>query len=314
MNKFDEKLRVRQRAQEPPAPPSPNAAAAKNGRASRHLKKLEAHLIQLGNEATPDSRIWLDANGQALGRYFNSSLTSVFQPIRTLDTGRIVGFQGLARSFSESDSGLSLWRLLDHAASDDESIELDRLCRLLHTINFFRQPEALDTNLFISVHARLLAAVEDNHGMDFRRVLDSIEVPHQNIILQLPAIATQGQHWLLDTVSTNYRRNGFRIAVNASRSDEAIGLLKRVHPDAIKLDVRAIEDVVSTIRLLLEAETRNIPVIFKWLESAESLAALKLFGETYEQQLYAQGYLWDVPQASLTQTEAAKRRVERMAA
>ncbi len=29
---------------------------------------------------------------------------------------------------SKADEGLSLWRLLDHAASDDESVELDRLC------------------------------------------------------------------------------------------------------------------------------------------------------------------------------------------
>ena len=105
--------------------------------------------------------------------------------------------------------GLSLWRLLDHAASDDESVELDRLCRMLHAINFFRQNEAEQADLYLNVHDRLLSAVSSNHGHAFQRILDALGLPIERIVLQLPTVTTN-QSWLLNYVADNYRRNGFR--------------------------------------------------------------------------------------------------------
>ena len=127
------------------------------------------------------TRVWADADGRAQGRYFNSTLTSAFQSIRALADGRVCGYEAFARSYSESDQGLCVWKLLDHAANDDESVELDRLCRMLHSINFFRQPEAADADLYLSVHARLLAAVDGNHGTAFRRVLGVLELPQARL-------------------------------------------------------------------------------------------------------------------------------------
>ncbi|MBS1187055.1 MAG: hypothetical protein H6R04_1073 [Burkholderiaceae bacterium] len=264
----------------------------------RRFGKLHDYLSGLDRKPSTNAHLWRDADGKALGRYFNSTLTSVFQPIRTLDTGEIAGFQGYLRSHSETDSGLSLWRLLDYAASDDESIELDRLCRLLHTLNFFRQTEATGRDLYLNVHARLLAAVEDNHGHAFRRVLASIDVPHQRVVLQLPAI-TQNLSWLLDSVVTNYRGNGFRIAVNSSRAKEALGLLERVQPDVVKLDVRGVTDAASTEKLLRLAQQRGVQVIFKRVDSQHLLSGLRQFGHALGQTLLVQGHLWDVPESAL---------------
>lgn len=39
---------------------------------------------------------------------------------------------------SEEDQGVPLWNCRDGVASDDESVVLDRLCRILHALNFFR--------------------------------------------------------------------------------------------------------------------------------------------------------------------------------
>jgi len=67
------------------------------------------------------------------------------------------------------------------------SNELDRLCRLLHAINFYRQPQAFGQDLYLNVHSRLLAAIQHNHGAAFRRNLDTLELPHQHIVLELPS-------------------------------------------------------------------------------------------------------------------------------
>ncbi|PUA16531.1 EAL domain-containing protein [Glaciimonas sp. PCH181] len=281
------------------------------------------------NTAHDESRVWLDADGRAQGRYFNTTLTSVFQPIRQIavaeDVGfvavetidavdtvtakrgnQIVGYEGFAHSYSANDNGLYLWKLLDHAASDDESIELDRLCRMLHSINFYRQLAAPsiegNADLYLSVHARLLAAVDSNHGMAFRRILKLLELPHEHIVLQLPSI-TATQSWLLNYVLDNYRRNHFRLAINANSVAEAHSLLERVRPEVLKIDSRGLTDDAETRRLLDIAHQRDIRVIFKRLEKSRDCEnvqklAQQIFAENGTR-IFAQGFFWDLPQASL---------------
>lgn len=273
---------------------------------------LQQYLQRL-YKTTPHTgtRIWLDAAGRAQGRYFNSTLTSAFQPIRAWDSGHVVGYEGFARSYSETDAGLCLWKLLDHAATDAESVELDRLCRMLHAINFYRQPDAGDADLYLSVHARLLASVEGNHGIAFRRVLDALGLPHDKIVLQLPQV-TENQGWLLSYVSDNYRRNGFRVAVNAADAEQALGLLDRVRPDIIKVDAREIPDVHAVTRLLLGAAKPGVRVIFKRVENGNTFDTLKQAGEATAQAIHAQGFLWDVPQVSVLATKSPATPVKRL--
>jgi EAL domain-containing protein (putative c-di-GMP-specific phosphodiesterase class I) len=240
-----------------------------------------------------------DADGRALGRFVNSTLTSSFQAIRALDDGRALGYEGFARSYSATDQGLSIWNLLDRTVTDLESTELDRLARMLHAINFFRQPAAQSADLFVNVHARLLATVPGNHGNTFRRILESLELPHERVVLQMPAV-TQDQNWILNVVAENYCSNGFRIAVNANSVREAQILLDHVRPEAIKLDVRQIIDFPATATLLAEAAARNIQIIFKRAETASQLSALQALGGEFGHAIHVQGFLWDLPHALLS--------------
>ncbi|WP_034297073.1 EAL domain-containing protein [Herbaspirillum sp. RV1423] len=265
---------------------------------------LEKYLARLDGSVKEGARVWLDAEGKAQGKYFNTTLTSAFQPIRMFgnhelaDAG-IVAHEGFARSYSEDDSGLHLWRLLDQAASDDESVELDRLCRMLHSINFYRQAED-EVSLHLSVHARLLAAVESNHGIAFRRILNLLELPHEKIVLQMPVV-TQNQGWLLNYVLDNYRRNGFRLGISAADARDALALLDKVKPDMIKVDARELADEESTERLLRRAGEHDIRVVFKRVENPTVFGKLQELGSSLSTPVYAQGYLWDTPKSTLAQ-------------
>ncbi|QRX81880.1 EAL domain-containing protein [Glaciimonas sp. PAMC28666] len=289
----------------------------------------------------PANRVWLDSDGRVQGTYFNTTLTSVFQPIRQIavsredvnsptstdsidiseahkDTHKIVGYEGFAHSYSPNDNGLYLWKLLDHAASDDESIELDRLCRMLHSINFYRQSKEgseaeqspQNADLYLSVHARLLAAVDSNHGMAFRRILRLLGLPHENIVLQLPTI-TSTQSWLLNYVLDNYRRNQFRLAVNADTVAQAHGLLERVRPDVLKIDGRGLINDAETQRLLEITQKRGIRVIFKRLEKLRDFESVQKLAEQSfvltGARIAGQGFFWDRPQASLGVFSASVR-------
>lgn len=259
---------------------------------------LQQYLARLADPATPSSSLWLDATGRAHGRFFNCTMTSVFHPIRELDSGAAVACEGLARGISAEDEGLSLWRLLENAASDDESVELDRLCRMLHAINFFRQPDCEQLDLHVNVHGRLLSAVSSNHGHAFRRILASLELPTARIVLQLPPTTPQ-QNWLLGYVADNYRRNGFRFAVHAGSVTEGLALLERVRPDVIRYDARDVRDREGLARLLSAADAAGARVLFHHAEGTNALAPLHGIAGLAGVQPLVQGHALDMPRALL---------------
>src|SRR5450830_312180 len=271
---------------------------------------LKNYLARLSHQTQAGTSVWLDGEGRALGRFFNCTMTSAFQPLRELDSGKLVAFEGLARSVSKADEGLSLWRLLDHAASDDESVELDRLCRMLHAINFFRQSEAEQSDLYLNVHDRLLSAVSSNHGHAFQRILDALGLPIERIVLQLPTV-TPNQGWLLNYVADNYRRNGFRLAINVASVQEATGMLERLHPHAFKLDAGNLSDEQAVASFVTVCHAAKIRVIFKRLDTPAALAALQRVAAATGLPIVAQGYLLDKPLTALAQ---AKQEVAACAA
>jgi EAL domain-containing protein (putative c-di-GMP-specific phosphodiesterase class I) len=267
---------------------------------------LKKYLARLSDATGAASSIWLDHEGKAQGRFFNCTMSSAFQPIRLLDSGVVHAYEGLARSVSAQDQGLSLWKLLDHAASDDESIELDRLCRMLHAINFFRQADSAPNaaaDLYLNVHDRLLSAVSSNHGHAFRRILDALELPLERVVLQLPA-ATPQQGWLLNYVSDNYRRNGFRFSVNVNSARDALGVLDRLRPDVFKLDARDVQDREGLEQLLQRSAAANVAVVFKRVETPQHLAVLREISAAAGVSLLVQGYLLDEPRSALLQQPA----------
>jgi EAL domain-containing protein (putative c-di-GMP-specific phosphodiesterase class I) len=263
---------------------------------------LQQYLSRLSHATGAASSIWLADDGRAVGRFFNCTMSSAFQPVRRIDTGVVAAYEGRARSVAAADQGLSLWKLLDHAASDDESIELDRLCRMLHAINFFRQADDGEPDLYLNVHDRLLSAVSSNHGDAFRRILDALELPLARVVLQLPA-ATPQQGWLLNYVADNYRRNGFRFAVHAGSAREALDLLGRVRPDVCKLDARVQHDEASLMRLLTLSAEAGSQVVFKRLESPRTLVGLRALAASAGTPMLAQGNLLDTPQALLQRAQ-----------
>ena len=259
---------------------------------------LQQYLARLADPAGSPSSLWLDATGRAHGRFFNCTMTSVFHPVRELDSGAAVACEGLARGISAEDEGLSLWRLLENAASDDESVELDRLCRMLHAINFFRQPDSGQLDLHLNVHGRLLSAVSSNHGHAFRRILDALELPVSRIVLQLPATTPQ-QNWLLGYVADNYRRNGFRFAIHAGSAQEGLALLERVRPDVLRFDARDTRDWPAYAGVLSAAAARGSRVQFHRAEGAPILDGLHSIADLAGVQPLVQGYALDLPKSVL---------------
>lgn len=255
------------------------------------------YLDRLPPQPSTDTRLWKDDRGRVQGTFFNCTLTSSFQPVRVLQSRKMVGVEAIAQA-DVPDAGLSVWRLLNNAASNDESIELDRLCRLLHAINYFRQHPAPQWSLYLNVHERLLAAVEGNHGELFRRVLDGLQLPYQRLVLQLPAVSPR-QNWALMQVVDSYRRQGFRFSVQALDLADAGDLLDKVQPPILRIDAGDATDHAAVLDLLQRAEQMHATVIFQKLERSDDYLRLQRLAETSRQPLHVQGYFLDTPSAHL---------------
>lgn len=259
---------------------------------------LRAYVARLPRAAQEGSRLWQSDTGEILGRHAGQILSSVFAPVRERDSGRQVGYEGITRCRSETDDAPSSWHALEQAASDDESVELDRLCRLLHVLNFYRQEDALGHALYLSVHQRLLHAVSSDHGTHFRSIIESLDLPTNRIHVQLPP-SSPDQCLLISYVADNYRRNRFGVLASAADAQDGLFLLERVRPHALVLGGGARKQPDTAQALLALCHRLGVTLMFKELDDVSELEAVKALQAAPGQTVLVQGAALDEACATL---------------
>lgn len=155
-------------------------------------------------------RLRRDGAGRVVGRLHSVDLSSVFQPILALPSWEPVGHKGLIHC--QADMALSPWTLFSRNTDDDGLVALDRLCRTLHALNFATRPRLGGVRLHLSVHLRLLEAIEADHGKVFAAILDRIGLRPSDVVIELPE-GINARPQLLCCVATNFRRNGYGVAL-----------------------------------------------------------------------------------------------------
>jgi len=103
----------------------------------------------------------------------------------------------------------------------------------------------------------------------------------------------------LNYVSDNYRRNGFRFAVNVNNARDGLAVLDRLRPDVFKLDARELQDQKGLTELLQRSAAARVAVVFKRVETEQHLTALRELGAAAGVLLLVQGYLLDEPRSVL---------------
>ena len=249
-----------------------------------HTTALAQFLGTLPSAPTPDRQLWRDASGRVQGQFFHSSLTSLFEPVWQLaadGTLALAGHEALMRTWTrDGDLGLNPWKLFSLASDDSTLVELDRLCRLVHTLNYFARTDA--RRLVVNVHGRLLAAVAADHGKAFHRAVVALGLSPEQFVIQVPSTANDDLGLLLFVVD-NYRRNGFAVAVQASDPAEAGALLVHAKPAYLKLDARRDGVTRHVVSLAESARELGITLTLRRCERPSDLELARAAGITHVQ-------------------------------
>ena len=247
----------------------------------------------------------IDNTTRAFGSEWSSSfmgmeLRTAFQPIFSLSHKRIVGYEALVRPFDNNGKAQSPGHLFQLPKSEQENVQLDRICRHLHMKNFKCLPDDINW-LFINVSPKTIAA---GHRYDsfFGKLLEHFNFPSHRVVIEIVEQPTSDSASLAQAVDY-YKQLGCLTAIDdfgAGHSNfERVWALK---PDIVKLDrsmiVRASAD--GRIRKMLNG-------IVSLLHQAGCLVLMEGV-ETEKQAMIAvdcgvdfvQGFYFAMPQIGVT--------------
>ena len=265
-------------------------------------------LVELAaGHASLAGRLSLAPSGVALGRLQCLSFGSAYQPIYDLAAGNAtqsliadphhadrfgdeMGFE--ARTVAVGAGAAQATRdatpdLLARVESDSQLVDLDRLARTLHVINFFGTGRG--SLLFLNVHERLLKSVRYDHGRHFSSILLSFGLNPSRVVLELPE-TTVAHRTFLGFLTKSYQRFGFRVAGNLPNAGQVTQLSDMARLDYLKIDTHvALRD--SMVRPLVSYATRlGIPLIFKNVHTEAQFKMLQQYEVRFVQgDVFAQG-------------------------
>lgn len=149
-------------------------------------RQLAERIASLPPQWVAGFPISLDDAG-VVGRFFKCELRSRYQPVQ-------IGALGIPRAELDATGPDSepfpAARLFQLASGEDGLLKLDRLCRLIHTLNHFVVAEA-QLPLVLPIHPRLFDYVRSGHGRTFSRLLAHFELSPARIVLEVPAGLSQ---------------------------------------------------------------------------------------------------------------------------
>ena len=236
------------------------------------------------------------------------SPTVVFQPIIAMNTGGIVGYEGLIRG--PSDSALhSPFNLFKAARQCELSLEVEQLCREV-TLQRFVDMD-LPGKLFLNVSPECLthSNARNDETIGF---IKRIGLNPERVIIELTESQPTYDYSILREAALHYRSVGFEIAIDdLGEGFSSLRLWSELRPEYVKIDMHFIQGInldpvklhfVQSIQQI--AENSGSRVIAEGIETSGELIVLRDIGVPY-----GQGYLIARPNANpalAISVEAAK--------
>lgn len=264
---------------------------------SLHVIKESAVDLVSSNFLTSEQRDLV--NNRNLGREFmqvlgNGNIKTIFQPIVSLKTGNVLGYEALSRGPKES--GLeSPEKLFDVARIYGKLWELEFLCRIKALENAAKS--CPDACIFLNVDPATIN--DDKFKKGFTKdFLKKYNISPYNIIFEITEKNSVSDYYSFRKTINNYKDQGYKIAIDDTGSGySGLTMIAEIHPHYIKLDMNLIRNIdknglkSALIKTFYDfCLITDIKLIAEGIETKSELAALIDIGIDY-----GQGYLIQKP-------------------
>jgi EAL domain-containing protein (putative c-di-GMP-specific phosphodiesterase class I) len=234
------------------------------------------------------------------GHFRGLHLSSAFQPVVTLSTGRVIGHEGLVRLNYADGRGATPFRFFSGGLDESGLVDLDRLSRLLHLRNFMRQADADSGWLFLNV-SPLVVASWQRHGEFLGRLLDQTGIDPARVVVEIAESGVQDSATLAKAVA-HYRQLGCLVAID----DYGVGLSSVTRLWSLGVDIVKLDRELLTAAMASPDERRLLPSLVEFLHDCGTLVLMEGV-ERFDEALLAmevgcdlaQGFHFAAPQAAL---------------
>ena len=209
-------------------------------------------------------------------------LTPLFQPIIHMQSGEVIGYEGLIRGPSDSPlhSPLNLFRV---AQAANLSVEVEHLCRKVVLEHFARMK--LPGKLFLNVSPECLLYPNMKRG----ETLDYIQrfgLSPERVIIELTESQPTYDYELLRKAVAHYSGMGFQIAIDdLGEGFSSLRLWSELRPAYVKIDMHFIQGInldkvkLQFVRSIQQiAEATGTQVIAEGIETQAELLLIRDLG------------------------------------
>jgi EAL domain-containing protein (putative c-di-GMP-specific phosphodiesterase class I) len=240
---------------------------------------------------------------------FENKLRTVFQPIISLRTGDVFGYEALTRGPKDSKY-LNPELLFDDAKKYDLLWELEILCRSNAIKTYCSQNK--DKHLFINVDPDVL---KDQHFIKgfTKEILTEFNKSPMSVTFEITEKSTIENYKNFKEIIDYYKSQGYKIAIDdVGTGYSGLTTIAETRPHYLKMDMSLIIGVSednykrAIIKAFVEfANTTNTKIIAEGIEEVNDLYTLIEMGVHF-----AQGYLINMPSEILAETpECIKKSI-----
>lgn len=266
------------------------------------LEKLQTVFDHWKSHAPSSAPALTMDDAEVHGHFNDFSLTSVFQPLFSAQKLELKAHEALLRVRDPLNRQLSPPEAFATLSGPSDIIRFDRLCRVVHVLNFMGRPGQHD-DLWLNVSADHLLSVHQDHGRVFETLLHYCGLTPKRIVLEILESRIDDLKHLQQAVD-NYRKRGYRVALDDFGARHSnFDRLWSLTPDIVKLDrnliVQGIENPRARRilpRLVGIIHELGAVAVCEGIETSDQLSLAQDSGADL-----VQGYLLGRPVANLWQ-------------
>lgn len=208
----------------------------------------------------------------------NKEIYPVYQPIVSLNDGRIVAYEALSRISIENPS-INIVQLFEGASALGRLWELEKLCRTEAIKNATSKPKGV--KLFINIDGNLLQDKNFQGGFT-KEKLAKCSLSASDIVFEVTERSDFEDYERIKKLLKHYESQGYEVALDDLGSGySGLNRLQHIKPRYVKIDYELIHDIHmekskrALVRMLVHyCETMGYELIAEGIEKDEELECL----------------------------------------